>query len=80
MRCHHVGIGIGFALLAFVVSVSLREETRSMIVDVGIEVLLIEIIDQRRPVLGDVGVAELLSHHRGIFTFGQGVVVGMTGA
>ena len=49
---------IDLALLSFVVGAGFGEETGAMVVDVGVEVVLIEGVDQRRPVLRDVAIAE----------------------
>jgi hypothetical protein len=43
-------------------------------------VLLIEVVDQRRPALRDVGVTEQFSDNGAIFAFCQGVIVAVPGA
>jgi hypothetical protein len=46
-------------------------------VQIGIEVLLIEDIDERRPVLGNVRMAKEFADHRPILTFDEGMIVGL---
>src|SRR5680860_120991 len=41
--------------------------------------LLIEAVDQRCPVLGDMAIAELFTYDRGVLAFRQGVVIAVPG-
>ena len=51
-----------------------------MVVDVWIQVLLIEVVDERRPMLTNVAVAKLLAHNGTVFALHQGVVVSLSRA
>ena len=51
-----------------------------MVVDVWIQVLLIEVVDERRPMLTNVAVAKLLAHNGAVFALHQGVVVSLSRA
>ena len=76
---HEVFIGVGFALFAFRIDDGVREETRPMVVEIRIEVLLVEAIDKQRPTLRQMGIAEDLAHDGAVFTFRQGVIVAVAG-
>ena len=62
------------------VSDGLWEQTGPMIVDVGIEVLAMKVIEQAGPALRDMGMAEQLAHDMTVLAFHQGVVVAVPGA
>ena len=42
--------------------------------------LLIKVVDQGRPVLWDMGIAEGFVDHRSVFTFDQGIIIGLSSA
>ena len=50
-----------------------------MKVQIGIQVLLIEDIDERGPTLGNVAMAKEFPDHGPILTFNEGVIVGLAG-
>ncbi len=50
-----------------------------MKVETGVQVLLMEVIEQWCPALRDVAVAEWLSDHGTIFSFCQGIVIRLPG-
>ena len=51
-----------------------------MEIDVGVEVLLVEPVDLGGEALRDMVVAEDLADDSGVFRFGEGVVVAVSGA
>ena len=57
---HHVGVAVDLPLFAVIVGTSFREEAGAVEVDVGVQVLLIEVVDARREALREMGVAEQL--------------------
>jgi len=75
--CHHILVAVDLALLAFVINTGFREEAGTMEVEIWVEVLLIELVDQRCPALQDMRIAKAFSHHGTIFTFRQCIVVTM---
>ena len=72
--------GIFFDLFAFVIGVYLREETRTVIVDVRVKKVTGKLIDLGGVFLRDMHIAEVLSDDRAVFGFSQRVIVGMTGS
>jgi len=48
-----------------------------MVVDVGVEVLPVEVVNQRCPVLWDMGITKYLAYHMSVLTLRQGIVVGL---
>ncbi len=76
---HHPFIPVDLADLAIGLRPNLWKETGPMKVEIRIQVFLIKGIDKRRPALGNVGMAKQLSHHGPVFTFGQGIIVGLAG-
>ena len=51
-----------------------------MIIDVGIEIFLVEFIDQWRPFLRDVVIAQMLADNGAVLAFYQRIIVGPAGA
>ena len=51
-----------------------------MKVDVRIEVVAMEGVELRRPLLGNVDVAQLFPNDRPVFTFHQGIIVAVPGS
>ena len=51
-----------------------------MEVDVGVELVTVEGVDQRCPLLGDVDIAQMLTHDSAVFAFDQGIVIAVPGA
>ena len=51
-----------------------------MEVDVGIEVVLVEGFDQRCEALREMAIAQVFADDGAVFTFRQGIVVGVSGA
>ena len=78
--CHQGFVRITLALFPGLVSDGLWEQTGPMIVDVGIEVLAMKVIEQAGPALRDMGMAEQLAHDMTVLAFHQGVVVAVPGA
>jgi len=74
---HHIFIGVDLTLFSFDVSVSFCKETRSMIVDVRVQVLLVKFVDERSPTLWNMAIAQDFSDHRSILAFSQGIVIRM---
>ena len=74
---HHVFIAVDLVLFSFVVGTGFREEAGAVEVNIGVQVLLIEVVDERCPVLWDVAVTEQFSDHGAVFAFCQGIVVGV---
>lgn len=54
-----------------------QRKTGAVEIDIGMQVLLIEVIDERCPMLRDMGVTEQFSNHSTICTFSQGIVIGL---
>jgi len=77
---HHRLIAIDLALFALRIGADLWEETGPMRVEIGVEVLVIERIDQRGPALGNMAIAKQLPHHSPVFPLGQGIIIGLAGA
>lgn|GEM_PF-4139377 len=69
VRRHHLRVGVAFLLFAFVVYHHLGEEAGAVVVDVEVEVFPVEGIEQGRPLLGDVGVAEVLADDGAVLGF-----------
>ena len=69
---HHRFIAVDLAFFAVRIRPDLRKEAGPMKVEIGIQVLLIEGIDERSPALGNVGMAKQLPHHGPILTFRRG--------
>jgi hypothetical protein len=67
-------------LLALGIGVDDGEEARAVEIDVGIEVAAVEVIELGCEALGDVFEAKVFAENGAIFTLGQGIIVGMTGA
>jgi hypothetical protein len=65
-------------LFALAVGTGLGEKTGAVEIDIGIEVLLIEVIDERCPALGNMCVAEQFPDYGAVFSLRQGVVVNVT--
>ena len=59
------------------VGAGFREEAGAVVVDVGVEVLLIEGVDQRCPALWNMAITEELSHYSAVLAFRQGIIVRM---
>ena len=74
---HHGGIAVDLAFFTLLIRPNLRKEAGAMKVQIGIEVLLIEDIDERRPALGNVRMAKEFADHRPILTFDEGMIVGL---
>ena len=89
------GVGQGFQLLIgshyLVVAVTLSnpalvidflggEEAGAMEVEIEGEHLLGEAVDLLGETTGDMGIVEMLTHHRAVLGFYQGVVIGAAGA
>ena len=51
-----------------------------MVIDVGVEIFLVEFIDQWCPLLRDVVIAQVLADNGAILAFYQRIVVGPAGA
>ncbi len=51
-----------------------------MVIDVGVEILLVEFIDQWCPLLRDVVITQMLADNGAILAFYQRIVVGPAGA
>jgi len=51
-----------------------------VIVDVGVEIFLVEFIDQWRPFLRDVVIAQMLADNGAVLAFYQRIVVAPAGA
>lgn len=71
---------VAFALSTLGVGFQLREEAGLVEVDVGVEELPTEGVDPGGEALGDVGIAQVLSHDAGVFGLGQSVVVALPGS
>ena len=69
IRRHHVFIGIFLTLFAFGIDLIFGKETGAMVVDVWIQVLLIEVVDERCLMLTNVAVAKLFAHNGTVFAF-----------
>jgi len=76
---HHRFIAIDLVYFALLIRPALRKEARPVEVQIGIEMRLIEGIDERGPALGNGGMAKDFSHHRPILTFHQGIIIGLVG-
>ena len=76
---HHGDIPVELAFLALRIDSGLRKEARPMKVDIGIEVLLVQGIDERGPTLGNVGMAKAFTHHRPILTFHEAMIIRLPG-
>ena len=50
-----------------------------MVVEVRVEMLLIEVVDERCPALQDMAITEQFSDHRAVIAFCQGVIVAVPG-
>lgn len=74
---HHRPIVVHLAFLPLRIRPNLRKEAGAMKIDIGIEMLLIEDIDERRPALRNVRMAKEFSDHRPILTFDEGIIVGL---
>ena len=74
---HHIFIAVEFSLFSVVIGTGFREEAGAVVVDIGVQVLLIEVVDERRPALRDMGVTEQFSDHGAVFAFCQGIIVRM---
>ena len=70
--CHQGFVRITLALFPGLVSDGLWEQTGPMIVDVGIEVLAMKVIEQAGPALRDMGMAEQLAHDMTVLAFPPG--------
>ena len=77
--CHQGLVRIAFSLFPGLVGDSNREQTGPVIVDVGIEVSAVKVIEQAGLALRDVGMAEQLAHHVTVLAFHQGIVVAVPG-
>jgi len=51
-----------------------REEAGAVEIDIGVQVLLIEVVEERRPALRDVAVPEQFSDHGAVFCFLPGII------
>ena len=51
-----------------------------MVVDVGIQIVLMKLVDQRCPALTDMAIAKVFSYDGAILGFDQGIVIGLSGA
>ncbi len=67
-------------MFALAVSDGDREEAGAMVVDVGVEIVLVKVVYQRRPFLRDMVIAQMLTDDRGVFALHQGIVIGLAGA
>ena len=56
------------------------EQIGPVIVDVGVEVSAVELVQPAGPALWDMGMAEEFAHHVTVLAFHQGVVVAVPGA
>ena len=74
---HHCLVAIDFALFSPVIDTGFREEAGTVEVDIGVQVPLIEVVDERREALRDRAVTEPFSDHRAVFAFSEGIVVGL---
>ena len=79
VRGHDVLVPILFSHSAFVVDGLGGEPAGAVEVQVGGQHVLSEVIDFGGESRGDMGVAEVFSHHRAVLALGQGVVVGTPG-
>ena len=50
-----------------------------MVIDVGIQVILVKLVDQRCPALRNMTVSKVFPDDRTIFGLDQGVVIGLVG-
>ncbi len=54
------------------------KETRAMRINIGLQGVLVEPVDQWRPLLRDMGITEVLTDNRGVVAFRQGIIVAMS--
>ena len=54
-----------------------REETRSVEVDVGIEKVTVILVERFGTGLGNIGIAQVLAHHRAILGLHQTIIIAM---
>ena len=78
VRGHHLVVAVAFSYPAPGIDFLGREEAGTMEVEVGREHRLGEAVDLPGEATGDVGVAEVLAHHRAVLGLDQGVVVGFS--
>ena len=69
-----------FSLLAFGVDLGDGKEARPVVINIGVQVVLMKLVNQRCPVLAGMAIAKMFSDDGAIFGFDQGVVIGLSGA
>ena len=79
MGGHHVLIAVVFAQASPGIDLLGGEEAGAVEVEVGGEHILGEVVDLCGEAAGDLAVAEVFAHDGGVFTFHQGIVVGVSG-
>ena len=64
-------------LLAFIVDSRFRKAAWPMIIEIRVEMLHTELINGRGPFLGNMGIAEVVTHNGAIFSFHECIIIGM---
>ena len=67
-------------MFPFAVLERFGEQAGAVLVEGWVAMLAVELVDRRRPALGDVEMAEVLAYDMAVLAFSQGIVVALPGA
>ena len=65
-----------FFLLAFIIGDDHGEEAGAVIINIGVELIAIEAVDERCPLLWDMQIAQMFADDGPVFGLDQCIVIG----